>query len=145
MRTLGDLSNSAQRIDLLYLVSLALVESAEDYVRLQREQMMSGLREDGRPIYNVKSGSDTYSPSYAKKKGKSKPIDLYNTGAFQSNIFLHSDNADKFVVDSADSKSAKLQENYSTRIFGLDQDNKVQLIPIVRQYLVEELQKELSK
>jgi len=145
MRSLGNLIDAASKIDLPYLVSLSLVQSSEDYVRLQQEQMKSGLREDGKPIYNVKTGSYTYSPSYAKKKGKSKPIDLYDTGAFQGDIFLHVDDATKFVVDSADSKSGKLQENYGTKIFGLDEDNKVSLKPIVQKNLAEDFKIELSK
>ena len=109
MQTIGDLLNAVQKVDIPYLVSNALYESAEDYVKLQQEQMTSGIREDGRPIFNVKTGSDQYSKSYAKKKGKTSPIDLYDTGDFQGAIFLHNDDAVTFTVDSSDSKSGKLQ------------------------------------
>ena len=145
MRTLGNIIDSASRIDLPYLVSLSLGQSAEEYVRLQQEQMLSGLREDGKPIFNLKTGSDQYSPGYAKYKGKSKPIDLRDTGAFQGDIFLHVDDATKFVVDSADSKSGKLQDNYSTKIFGLGEEKKVQFKPVAQKNLVTDLINELSK
>lgn len=145
MRSLGNLIDAAERIDIPYLVSLSLAQSADEYVRLQQEQMRSGTREDGKPIYNVNTGSGTYSPSYAKKKGKSKPIDLLDTGAFQGDIFLHVDDATKFVVDSGDSKSGKLQENYSTKIFGLGDEKKVELKPVVQRNLVTDLINELSK
>lgn len=145
MRTLGNLIDAASRIDLPYLVSSSLLESAGEYVRLQQEQMLSGLREDGKPIFNIKTGSDTYSPGYAKYKGKSKPIDLHDTGAFQGDIFLHVDDATKFVVDSADSKSGKLQDNYGTKIFGLNEEKKVQFKPVAQKNLVTDLINELSK
>lgn len=145
MRTLGDLINSASRIDLPYLVTLSLIQSSEEYVRLQQEQMLSGLREDGKPIFNLKTGKDTYSPSYAKYKGKSKPIDLRDTGAFQSDIFLYVDDTTRFVIDSADSKSGKLQENYGTKIFGLNEEKKVKLKPIAQKNLFTDVQIELAK
>lgn len=145
MRTLGDLINASSRVDIPYLVSLSLIQSSEEYVRLQQEQMQSGLREDGKPIFNLKTGRDTYSPGYAKYKGKSKPIDLRDTGAFQGDIFLHVDDATKFVVDSADSKSGKLQDNYGTKIFGLNEEKKVQFKPVAQKNLVTDLINELSK
>lgn len=145
MQTIVDLLNAVQKIDIPYLVSNALYESAEGYVRLQREQMMTGLREDGMLIFNLKTGSDQYSKSYAKKKGKTSPIDLYDTGDFQGAIFLHNDDATTFVVDSADGKSGKLQENYGKQIFGLDDDNKVQLKPIVQENLYNDFVNELNK
>lgn len=145
MRTLGNIIDSASRIDLPYLVSLSLVQSSEEYVRLQQEQMLSGLREDGKPIFNLKTGKDTYSPGYAKYKGKSKPIDLSDTGAFQGDIFLHVDDSTKFIVDSADSKSGKLQDNYGTKIFGLNEEKKAQFKPVAQKNLVTDLINELSK
>ena len=145
MRTLGNLIEAAERIDLNYLIPLSLIQSGDEFIRLQREQMMQGQREDGKPIFNLKTGSDTYSPGYAKKKGKSKPIDLYDKGDFQGDIFLHVDDVTKYVVDSADSKSGKLQENYGTQIFGLNDENKVSLKPITQRNLVDDVINELSK
>lgn len=145
MRTLGNIIDSASRINIPYLVSLSLVQSSEEYVRLQQEQMRSGVREDGKPIFNLKTGSDEYSPGYAKYKGKKKPIDLHDTGAFQSDIFLHVDDTTKFIVDSADSKSGKLQDNYGTKIFGLNEQKKVEFKPVAQKNLVTDLINELSK
>ena len=139
--------NSAQRVlaDLPYLVSLSLIDSQEEFVRLQQAQMMKGQREDGRPIFNVKTGSDQYSPGYAKRKGKSSPIDLRDTGAFQDATFIHVEDQQTFTVDSADSKSGKLQENYGTQIFGLNDESKVEFMPIAKDNLLTELINELNK
>lgn len=145
MRTVDQLINAIQSIDKGFLYSNAILESGTDYVKIQQQQMMKGEREDGKPIFNVISGKDTYSPSYAKKKGKFKPIDLYDTGAFQSGIFLHIDDATDFVVDSADSKSGMLQNNYGTQIFGLNDENKVQFKPVAQKNLVTDLINELAK
>lgn len=145
MRTLGDLDVSINKVDFNYLIVLSLIQSSEDYVRLQKEQMMEGQREDGHPIFNINTGKDTYSPSYAKKKGKFKPIDLYDKGDFQGSIFLKVDDITDFTVDSADSKSGMLQENYGTKIFGLDNENKIAFKPIAQENLFNDIKNELSK
>lgn len=145
MRTVGDLLVALEKVDLSYLISLALINSREEFIRLQQEQMLRGEREDGRPIFNLQTGRDQYSPGYAKRKGRSKPIDLRDTGAFQDRIFLVSENGDTFTVDSADSKSGKLQENYGKQIFGLADDSKVRFIPVLAQTLQTDFKTEISK
>ena len=150
MQTIGDLLESAQKIDINYLISESLVDSSQEYVRLQREQMLKGLTATGRPIMSSlrREGSpppEEYSYSYRKYKGKAFPIDLYDKGNFQENIFLHTDNAQTFTVDSADSKSGKLQEVFGTSIFGLNDQSKSEFIPIAAQNLVSDLKNELSK
>jgi len=145
MRTLGDLINAVQKLDIDYLISNSLLESREDYVRLQQEQMLKGEREDGSPIFNLKTGSDQYSPGYAKRKGKSSPIDLRDTGAFQGGIFFKIDDAQSFTVDSDDSKSGMLQENYGKQIFGLNDESNVQFIQVFKQNLSTDLINDLSK
>lgn len=145
MRSLGNLIDAVSRMDFPYLITLSLIQSRDEYIRLQREQMRQGYREDGHPIFNVKTFKDTYSPSYAKYKGKSKPIDLYDTGAFQGDIFLSVDDNTKFTVDSADSKSGMLQENYGTKIFGLDNESKYSFKPVAQENLYNDVKNELSK
>ena len=144
MRTVGDLIDAVEGIDMNYLIAESLYQSGDDFVRLQREQMLRGEREDGQPIFNVKTGSDQYSKSYAKRKGKSAPIDLYDTGAFQSDIFLQINDPAVFIVDSGDSKSGKLQENYGREIFGLNDNSQVEFIPIAQENLYNDLVAALS-
>lgn len=144
MGTVQQMLNKALKIDIPYQVQLSLIGSQEEYVRLQQEQMMRGERSDGRPIFNLKTGSDKYSPAYAKRKGKSAPIDLRDKGDFQDSIFIHVEDPVKAIVDSADSKSGKLQENYGTQIFGLNAESKVEFKPIGQANLVAEVEKVLS-
>ena len=139
-RTVDNFLETAQKVDLPYLINLSLIDSEEEYVRIQQEQLAKGQREDGKPIFNVKSGSTQYSLGYAKKKGKSSPIDLHDTGAFYGGIFIHVEAADTFVTDSADDKSGKLQENYSPEIFGLNDESNIEFIPIATDNLIKEFE-----
>lgn len=134
----------AEKIDVPYLVQLSLIDSQEEYVRIQREQMMRGERQDGHPIFNLKTGSDQYSPAYAKKKGKSSPIDLRDKGDFQGDIFIQVEDSEKAIVDSADSKSGKLQENYGSQIFGLNTNSRIDFKPIGQANLLAEIEKVLG-
>lgn len=144
MSTVAQMLEKALKIDVPYLVQLSLIDSQEEYVRLQQEQMMRGEREDGRPIFNLKTGSDQYSPAYAKRKGKSSPIDLRDKGSFQDEIFIHVEDPVKAIVDSADRKTGKLQENYGTQIFGLNAGSRVSFKPIGQANLIAEFEKQLS-
>lgn len=145
MRTVQNFLEAAQKIDILLQVQLSLVDSGDEYVKLQREQMLRGERSDGKPIFNLKTGSDEYSPGYAKYKGRKKPIDLYDTGAFQSDIFILVEDSEKAIVESYDSKSGKLQENYGEEIFTLNDESKVKFKPIAQSKLIERVQTELNK
>jgi len=145
MTTVFDILEKAEKIDLNYLIPLSLIDSQEEYVILQRDQMTRGLRSDGRPIFNLKTGSASYSPSYSKYKGKKQPIDLLDKGDFQGGIFLHVEGAEKIIVDSADGKSGKLQENYGEQVFGLDDEYQVQFNPIAQEALVNEVELILGK
>lgn len=144
MRTVDNLLQSVLKVDLNYIIPLAFIDSREDFISLQTAQLAAGNRQDGKPIFNVKTGSDQYSKSYAKKKGKSSPIDLHDTGDFYSGIFVRIDDAVTFAVDSADSKSGMLQDRYSTQIFGLDDDSMTTFVPIAKQNLLLEVEKVLG-
>ena len=140
-----DFLEAAQKIDLNYEIPLSLIESREDYLMLQKDQLAHGLRSDGEQIFNVKTGSKKYSPKYAKYKGKDEPIDLRDKGDFYGGIFVKIEGIDSIVVDSADSKSGKLQENYGNEIFTLDDENQNAFNPIAQQNLILGIEKQLSK
>jgi hypothetical protein len=119
MQTVIDMLEAVQKIDFDKVVNSALIDSSETYTLLQRDQMLSGLREDGKRIFNIKTGSDEYSPRYAKFKGKKKPIDLHKTGDFSNALFMEV-NDKTLLIDSKDEKSKKLQKRYGKEIFGLE-------------------------
>ena len=111
-------------------------ETEPEAISAQRQQLISGLRSDDKNIYNVITGSDQYSPGYAKKKGKSKPIDLFDTGAFNEGVFAQA--SDKgLTIDSSDDKSTKLQTNYGKEIFGFGTGAKVDYLPVLRKKAAE--------
>lgn len=145
MRTVASMLRSAEKINIPFQCALSLIDSSEEYVRLQNEQMARGERADGRPIFNIKTGSEEYSPAYAKKKGKSKPIDLHDTGSFYKETFILVEDPSKAIVDSADSKSGTLQDRYGTEIFGLNKDSKIKFKPIAQQNLVNRTINELNR
>lgn len=144
MVTVENLLQRALKVNLNYLIPLSLIDSSEEYVRLQQEQLAKGQRADGKPIFNIKTGSSIYSPGYAKKKGKSSPIDLHDTGAFYSEIFIQVDDTVNARVDSLDSKSDTLQDRYTEQIFTLNDESKVKLVPICRDNLIKEVQNVLG-
>lgn len=124
MRTINNLLQSSLKVDLQTEIVLSIEDTAKGFVSKQREQLMAGERSDGENIFNVKTGSDEYSPSYAKKKGRKKPIDLRDKGGFHADIFI--DVRDKeIVMDSGDSKSEMLQEDFGVQIFGLGDARKL--------------------
>lgn len=144
MQTVHDLLENAKAVDFSYEIPLSLINSREEYLELQREQTKSGERSDGRPIFNIKTGSVTYSPGYAKKKGKLTPIDLYDKGDFSNAMFMDVE-GDRMIVDSADSKSAKLQENYSEAIFPLGDKRMPQFTPVAQTNLINGVTNQLNK
>lgn len=139
MTTVENLLQRVLKVDLNYLIPLSLIDSNEEYIRLQQEQLSRGERSDGKPIFNLKTGSANYSPSYAKYKGKSSPIDLRDTGAFYSGIFIQVDDAVSARVGSVDDKSDGLQERYGEPIFTLNDQSKVKLVPICQANLFKEV------
>lgn len=144
MRTVGQFLEALRKIELPVEMEIALMDSREDYADLQREQLADGLRKDEQYIYNLETGSDEYSPSYARYKGKKGPIDLRDTGSFYNDIVVDV-RSEGLVIDSADSKSEMLQERYGEEIFGLGDDRKKEFLPVVRDRLIENMTKEMNR
>lgn len=143
MRTVDDLLKEALTVNIPLELELSMQETSEDYIRIQREQMSAGERNDGTPIFNVKTGSEYYSPSYAKYKGKDHPIDLKDIGDFQGGIFTTPEKGG-LKVDSDDSKSGKLKENYGKEIFGLNEESLTQYGPIAQTRLIQNVKQDLK-
>lgn len=133
MRTVQNMLTSIEQLDLAYLAGHALFDSGNDYIRIQQEQMMLGERADGTPIFNIDTGSEYYSPGYAKYKGREAPIDLKDTGAFYAGMEVRQE-AGGLLIDSDDSKSSKLTETYQPWL--LNSQSKQEFSPIVQTRLV---------
>ncbi len=130
MRTVENMLQAAQKLDIQYLIELSFIETAGTFLEKQKEQLMAGERNDGKMIFNVKTGSNQYSPAYAKKKGKSSPIDLRDKGEWQGGLFVDVREQELYIA-STDSKDAILNENYGEEILGLNQNKRTEYAPIL--------------
>lgn len=125
MRTINNLLQVSLKLDIPFQVENAMIDTRDDYIDLQRKQMLRGLLRTGGNIYRLKTGSPFYSKRYAQYKGFDFPINLKDKGDFQNELFLVVDVVQgSFVTDSADEKSGMLQDVYGEDIMGLDNDNK---------------------
>jgi hypothetical protein len=136
MRTILSLLSSTVKMNPLSLILLSMEATTPEAVSVQRAQLISGLRSDDKNIFNVKTGSDEYAPGYAKKKGKRKPIDLYDTGDFNRGVFADP-RPEGILLDSGDNKSTMLQQKYGKGIFGFGTgalvDYKDAVNPVLKQ------------
>ena len=98
----------------------AAAELAPEVTLLNREQMMSGITAEEKPI------SPAYSPYTQRlKRLAGQPTDrvtLFSTGAFQEAMFTRVE-GDRLVTGSTDSKTEDLTAKYGDSIFGLTDDN----------------------
>lgn len=144
MRTVNNLLQAALKVDLPFLVEQSLFDASDEYIRIQKEQMFAGERSDGTPIFNIKSGSEYYSKSYAKYKGKESPIDLKDTGDFYKG-FNTKQESGGISIDSDDWKSDMLKKTYGAEIFTLNDTSKIEFNPIAQGILINGVEKELNK
>lgn len=92
---------------------IAIEETSEIAAEAQRQQLAQGLDRFDKNITNQITGSDEYSESYARKKGKRKPIDLHDLGNYYAGIALDLRNDGTFVMFSQDEKGPMLHERYN--------------------------------
>ena len=83
--------------------------------------MEKGVKATGEAI--TYQGRSRYSPAYAKKKGKSSPIDLKDTGSFHRKTYAEV-LADDIEFSSTDAKTKMLEERSGEDIFGLTTQSK---------------------
>jgi hypothetical protein len=142
MRTVNNMIQAQNQIDLPFELEEALVDTQSNYVELQKEQMLHGLNAEGASI-------GTYvNAQYASMKNSLNPIpgfgkvDLKLTGQFYQDIYADA-RSEGIIVDSADQKSESLQQRYGQIIFGLADDRKQEYInelgPVLIQNLIEKL------
>lgn len=148
MRTINNLLQAAVKVDLPFLLENSLIETAPVYVELQREQMFSGIQSDGKEIQRIGAKYKGYATSTIKiKEKKGQPTDritLKDTGSFYADTFADA-RAEGIISDSADEKSAKLQEDYGSKIFGLADSSKQAYINNVRPEFIRQTTDQLNK
>lgn len=148
MRTINNLLQSALRVDLPFLVENSLIDTAPDYVDLQRQQLFAGVQSDGKEIQRIGAKYKGYAPSTIKiKEKKGQPTDrvtLKDTGDFYFETFADA-RPEGFIVGSADNKSEKLQRDYGEKIFGLADPSKQTYVDKLRPVAVKQLTDQLNK
>lgn len=148
MRTINSLLQASEKTDLPFLVENSMIETAPIYTDLQREQLFSGIQADGKEIERLGADYKGYAPrTIREKEKKGQPTDrvtLKDTGEFYLDIFADP-RAEGIIVDSADSKSQQLQEDYGTKIFGLSDNPKQLYINKLRPEMVKQLTDQLNK
>lgn len=144
MRTPDNMLQAALKLDLHHEILNALYDAAPEFVTAQKEQLMAGRRNDDKTIFNVKTGSEEYSESYAKVKGKKGPIDLHRTGDWQNGIFIDP-REDQIYIASTDPKDEMLNTTYSEQILGLGPKAKEDFIPKLQGIFVENITKKLNR
>lgn len=139
---------ATEKVDLSFLIENSLIETAPDYVDLQRAQMFSGILSDGKEIQRIGAKYKGYSPrTIREKEKKGQPTDritLKDTGDFQFEVFADA-RAEGIIADSADEKSIKLQQDYGPKIFGLADPSKQSYIGKVRPVFIDQIIQDLNK
>lgn len=111
-----------ENLDIKAIAGEAIDETREKLMNLQRDQLLHGLRADGKLIGKYRNNK------YARVKNQMNPlaglgnVDLKLTGAVHNELFVDvRDN--EYIIDSADSKMADLVEKYDDPL-GLTEDNE---------------------
>jgi hypothetical protein len=96
--------------------AIAGEKNKEELADLNVSQMDKGLLSTGSKIV------PDYSPGYAAFKGFSTP-NLKLEGDFHSGVFVER-KGDRLLFDSKDSKTGKLEDKYTSDIFGIAPNNE---------------------
>lgn len=109
--------------------------------QLNRDQLNSGVTADSKAV--TYEGRAAYSAGYAKRKGRSAPIDLKKTGAFHSGIYARVGRGD-ITHGSRDSKESLLVEKSGETIFGLNDESLEVLKPQAEEQLIANIKNKLG-
>jgi len=105
----------------------AVIDHNEQLLQLNKAQLKSSQTSEGGPLINSMTGSDQYSPRWAKKKGYVYP-DLFLTGSFYKEMDIFVQEPDQYFITSFDDKTGVLTDMYGEDIFGIRDKNKAQRI-----------------
>lgn len=120
-------------IDLDELIKEAIMEHENEITDLNTEQLNQGLRSDG---------TDTGEYRNINYKGRLRPVDLYDTGAFHKSASVELYKT-AFDIVFKDPKTEMLMAKYGDTIAGLTEQNKVVAGEIIKETIVEKLKQKL--
>lgn len=107
-------------------LDMAVREELPRMADMQRERLAKGQDATGANIKRTSTGSTTYSPQYARKKGRRAPIDLNLTGAFYGGIKATRIAPARVQLWSSDFKNKFLPFQYEN-IYGFAPDQEREL------------------
>lgn len=115
MTMVSDMIETMKGLDIKKEALVSISKTSEQYVELNREQLLHGKRADGTVM-------PPYSEASVKKFGKpAGPIMLHDTGAFYDSFKLDVGNS-KLQILSEDKYG--LEKEYGNEIFGLGDTNQ---------------------
>lgn len=141
MTTASQYLQKLNKIDVLLSAQVAIDETASYAVKIQKEQLHQGLNRFDKPITNQLTGSDEYSPGYAKRKGRKKPIDLRLTGDYYQGIGLDV-RGDIFIMFSGDTKATMLENRYDA--LGISRTGRIEWIKTLQPEFVKQIKSYLK-
>lgn len=120
------------------MIARAVMQAEDGLLKINKSQMLASKDSEGKPLVHRSTGSEYLTHLYAIRTGKMKP-NLYLTGAFQRDMFLEVNENDlTWFIDSYDQKSGILTDNYTPKIFGVeDKDRAKRLTSIEFKQLYE--------
>ena len=129
MRTVLNLLEAAEKMDINLLMQEAMASGKDVYVSQQKEQLWQGIGSDKRAIMPF------YSPkTIVIKQQKGQPfnrVTLKDTGDFYNSIFVDP-RGESMYVDSRDSKVDDLEKKYGETILGLGGSFRVPYVAVVQ-------------
>ncbi len=100
-----------------------VVEHNEDLINLNRKQLDNSKTSKDGALINSRTGSNKYTPDYARKKGYQYP-DLKVTGHFRNEMdIIYTEPKDYFLTSYA-AVSKHLMKMYTPNIFGISVKNQ---------------------
>jgi len=105
----------------------AVVEHNEKLMQLNKAQLKRSKTAKGTPLINSMTGSESYSPGYAKYKGYTKP-DLFDTGDFYKEMDIIYNEPNEYFLTSYVPYTGHLVKMYSEDLFGINDSKKAYAI-----------------
>lgn len=139
-----ELNKRLQNLDIDLLKEQSVRKSSREIIQFNQYQLRQGMTSDDKmivPFYSKSWG--TYKKTLSSYGLDGLKVNLFDTGMFQKNMYLIVDNGEYFV-NSTDSKTRDLTDKYSSKIFGIGNKSKADLIPIVTKNLGEIFKKQVG-
>ena len=119
------LAKRFKKMDIYRLGTAVLVDTKNEVLRLNKEQLLEGKNSLGKNI------EPKYAPNTLKRKlkqGRSGVVDLYDKGDYQAAMKLDIDSKTKHKIYSSNDKAKLIEAKYSRNgsLYGLNNESLVE-------------------